>query len=247
MADLHIHTSASDGMMSVPELLDYVQRETQLDVIAVTDHDEIGGSLEAQELVAKGRYRFEVITGMEISTLEGHLLALFIDSQVPSYRHIDETIDAVHSAGGVCIAAHPLSWLTRSVGESTLDRIVCGENDLYLDGLETGNGQIAARVTCRKTKRLNADRYHLPETGGSDAHFLASVGSAFTTFPGRTAEDLRKSLRENTCRSGLGSPVSLSTIGHWQIARQLTRGLLVLPARNLYRALVRHTRKASTA
>ena len=184
---------------------------------------------------------------MEISTLEGHLLALFVDSPIPSYRHIDETIDAVHSMGGLCIATHPMSWLTRSVGESTLDRIVCGGGHVYLDGLETGNGQVAAKVTSTKTKRLNLERYHLPETGGSDAHFLASVGSAFTTFPGSTAEELRRSLLDRTCRSGLGSPVSLSSIGPWQVARQLSRGLLVLPARNLRKSLTRLTKRATTA
>ncbi len=246
MADIHIHTDVSDGMMSVAELLEYVEEKTFLDVIAVTDHDEISGSLAARELAVRKRYRFEVITGMEISTLEGHLLALFVDNPIPSYRHIDETIDAVHAQGGLCIATHPMSWLTRSIGESTLDRIVCGADGCRLDGLETANGQMAAKVTAKKTTRLNKERYHLPETGGSDAHFLASVGTAFTTFPGDTAEDLRRSLLANTCRSQMGTPVSLGSIGPWQVARQLTRGLLVLPVRNLRKSFARRAKKAST-
>ena len=40
-ADLHIHTLASDGTSGVVEILDYVERETGLDVIAITDHERI--------------------------------------------------------------------------------------------------------------------------------------------------------------------------------------------------------------
>ena len=60
-ADLHVHTSHSDGMCDVPELLDYVESETALDLIAVTDHDSMSGAWDARERCAKGRYRFEVI------------------------------------------------------------------------------------------------------------------------------------------------------------------------------------------
>ena len=39
-ADLHLHTRASDGLMSARDLVDYVEHHTDLDVIAITDHDE---------------------------------------------------------------------------------------------------------------------------------------------------------------------------------------------------------------
>ena len=58
MADIHIHTDVSDGMMSVAELLEYVEEKTLLDVIAVTDHDEISGSLAAREIAVRKHYRF---------------------------------------------------------------------------------------------------------------------------------------------------------------------------------------------
>src|SRR4030088_2141258 len=48
-ADLHLHTRASDGLMSARDLVDHVARKTDLDVIAITDHDEMCGSLEARE------------------------------------------------------------------------------------------------------------------------------------------------------------------------------------------------------
>ena len=69
-ADLHIHTSYSyDGTATVPAVLEYVARHTDLNVIAITDHDVIDGALEAVALAPY--YGIEVIPGIEISTAEG--------------------------------------------------------------------------------------------------------------------------------------------------------------------------------
>jgi hypothetical protein len=73
-ADLHIHTSHSDGMFSADEMLAHVEDQTDLDVVAVTDHDDLRGAWNAREKWASGRHRFEVVAGMEITTIEGHLL-----------------------------------------------------------------------------------------------------------------------------------------------------------------------------
>src|SRR5579883_2586906 len=85
-ADLHLHTSRGDGMAGPVELLEYVERETDLDLIAVTDHDQLDSALEVRELHSRrGGYSFEVITGTEVTTIEGHLLALGIETPVPSF------------------------------------------------------------------------------------------------------------------------------------------------------------------
>jgi predicted metal-dependent phosphoesterase TrpH len=57
-------------------------QHADLDVIAITDHDEIAGTLEAVKLAA--RYGFGVIPGCEITATEGHLLAYFFHQKVPS-------------------------------------------------------------------------------------------------------------------------------------------------------------------
>ncbi|MFQ5472594.1 MAG: PHP domain-containing protein, partial [Dehalococcoidia bacterium] len=71
-ADLHVHTSASDGMADASALLDYVEEHTDLDVVAITDHDDIRGAWRAREVWANRRYRFEVVTGIEITSIQGH-------------------------------------------------------------------------------------------------------------------------------------------------------------------------------
>ena len=207
-----------------------MEAETDLDVIAITDHDDLRGALEAREVCARGRYRFQVVTGMEVTAVEGHIIALWVEEPLPSLRPVEEVLEAVHRQGGLAVAAHPLSWLTRSLGQKTLDRLVAsGRNGVYLDAMETANQAPGSRLGLRKAAALNRERYHLAEVGGSDAHFLKAIGSAYTAFPGRSADDLRRSILERTCRGVNGRHPSLLEIGPLQVLRQTWRGLLVTP------------------
>src|SRR5262249_43221368 len=104
-ADLHIHTTHSDGAATVPELLEHVAQFSDIRVIAITDHDSIAGARQAAQLARQ--FDVEVIVGEEVSTAEGHLLALFIDAFLPPGRPAAETIAAIHAQGGLAIAPHP--------------------------------------------------------------------------------------------------------------------------------------------
>lgn len=79
-ADLHLHTTASDGRLEPAELVS-LAIEVGLDVIAVTDHDTIDGVVPALE--AAEAHSLKVIPGVEINTDVGrgevHILGYFID------------------------------------------------------------------------------------------------------------------------------------------------------------------------
>lgn len=229
-ADLHIHTALGDGMAEIPELLDYVEENTDLTAIAITEHDDLEPAHVARDMRARRRYRFDVIAGTEVTTLEGHLLALFIEEPVPSLKPLVETIEAVHRQGGLCVIPHPMSWLTRSLGQSTIERIQAHDGDLvYFDGIEVVNQSPGGRVTKDKARRLNDERFHLAAVGGSDAHFLAAVGSSYTVFDGEGAEELRQAILARTTSGGNGHYPSLTEIGLGQVIRQQWRGLAVTP------------------
>jgi hypothetical protein len=137
---------------------------------------------------------------------------------------------AVHGQGGLCVIPHPLAWLTRSLSQRTIERIIrTGGDGVYFDGIELGNGTFAARMSVKKAIRLNQEQYHLAEVGGSDAHFLTAVGSAYTLFPGATAEDLRQAILDKQSKAASGRHPSLLEIGPGQVARQAWRGLTVTP------------------
>lgn len=84
--DLHLHTTASDGRLN-PAALVELARARGLEIIAVTDHDSVGGISEALEEAGRGA-RITVIPGVEINTDlpsgELHILGYFIE-----YRDAD--------------------------------------------------------------------------------------------------------------------------------------------------------------
>ena len=80
-ADIHIHTIYShDATTTVRGVLKQAS-SSGLNVIAITDHNDIRGAFDARELASQ--YNLEVIPGVEVNTSDGHLLALFIEKVLP--------------------------------------------------------------------------------------------------------------------------------------------------------------------
>ncbi|MBI4498116.1 MAG: PHP domain-containing protein [Chloroflexi bacterium] len=238
VADLHLHTSVSDGMAETAEVLRYVQECTSLNVIAITDHDTIEGGLRARDLAARLGYRFEVIVGAEITTRRGHLLGLFLERDVPPLQPLAHTLQAIHEQGGLAVAPHPMSWLTFSLGQRSIERVLAAqEHGVYLDALEVVNASVAGRLVQGKITRLNRQRYGLAEVGSSDGHFLPHIGTGCTLFPGHTAEDLRQSLLRRQTQAVQNDAQQRQPIGVGTLLQQQFRSLIVLPSRSLRRPL----------
>ena len=200
-ADLHMHSTYSDGIGTIEEIFDHVQNKTNLDVIAITDHDVIEGSLRARDLWSKGSYRFDFVVGEEVSTNEGHLLGLFIEKRIPPGLSVERSIDLIHEQGGLAVIAHPLHKLFRhSCQREVMDRIHANK-DVWLDGIETWNASFCGIYANQVAMRVNRDVYGLPELGNSDAHTLNSIGTGMTWFEGKTAQDVRTSIE-----NGLSAP-----------------------------------------
>jgi predicted metal-dependent phosphoesterase TrpH len=201
-ADLHMHSTYSDGSATIEQILEHVQDNTDLDVIALTDHDVIEGSLRARDLwQKKGDYRFDFVVGEEVSTKEGHLLGLFIEKRIPTGLSIERSIDLIHEQGGLAVIAHPLHRLFRhSCQRDVMDRIHASK-DVWLDGIETWNASFCGIYANYVAMRVNREIYRLPELGNSDSHTLNAIGFGVTWFEGKTAQDVRA-----TIESGLSAP-----------------------------------------
>lgn len=199
---MHLHTLYSDGTAPVRRLLDHVEDATDLDLVAITDHERIDGALRAREVHAAGDYSFDLVVGEEVTTRRGHVLALFLTERIPALRPLDETLERIHDQGGIAIAAHPLAPLTPSLGRRSLlaaHRAPDGRH--RLDAIEVMNPSAAGRARRVTRARLNAEVLRLPEVGNSDAHVLEGVGSAWTWFPGRSAEDYRAAIDAGSTRA----------------------------------------------
>jgi len=235
-ADLHIHSAVGDALPTPQEILDYVAEHTDLAVIAITDHDDVQGGLQAREIAAQRQYPFEVVVGTEVTTLAGHLLALFVEERLPMFQSLERTIETVHRQGGLCIAPHPMSWLTFSIGEVLLRRYSRHRSpELCLDGLEGFNPSVAGWVCHKRVRALNAKVLGLPELGGSDAHQLLQIGTAYTLFGGHSAADLRRALlRRETIPCGSFWSASFHLQG---AAEQSWKSLVIHPGQKLCRAI----------
>jgi predicted metal-dependent phosphoesterase TrpH len=240
-ADLHLHTRVSDGLATVSDLLEYVEHQTDLDVIAVTDHEDAAGGQRARELAAKRGYRFEVIVGAEITTIHGHLLALFIEQEPKSFRSVERTLEAVHAQGGLAIAPHPMTWLTRALSAATLRRLHDrGEAGVTFDAIELCNPSPAGRQRAREAAKLN-EAWGLAATGSSDAHHLRCVGTGWTEFEGTTAADLRAALEARRTTAAMTRYPSLREVGYGKSALGLVWGYAATPRKVL--RLAQHPRR----
>ena len=198
-ADMHLHTLYSDGTMGVGDLLDHVERNTTLDLVAITDHERIDGALRAREIVEAGDYNFEVVIGEEITTRRGHILGLFLTTRIPALRPLEETIERIHAQGGIAVAAHPMAPLTPSLGHRSLVRLHHDPDpDHHLDAIELMNPSAAGRVRHGRRRRVNEELLELAPLGNSDAHVVEGIGSGWTWFPGVTADDYRAAITAKT-------------------------------------------------
>jgi predicted metal-dependent phosphoesterase TrpH len=221
IADLHIHTHHSDGQDGPAEVVAWASR-IGLDVIAITDHDQIDGALIAASIARREPGSPQVIVGEEVSSLDGHILALFIDRLVPPDMSAAETVAAIHEQGGLAVAAHPY-WRNSSTDHKGRvyglgDRIA----ELDFDAVEVINGGFTpSMIGANRRAGWVAEALGRTPIGGSDAHVKHALGWGHTRFEGRTARDLRRSIeagRTQAARSRL-HPTGLGRYATWSLSR----------------------------
>jgi len=203
-ADLHIHTFFSDGLMSPETLVEYVVEKTDLRVIAITDHDTVAGSLVAQAYWRRFPQdfgRLEVITGAEVTSADGDILALFIEDDIPPGLSAAETVERIHAQGGLAVAAHPYAFMFGLLGLDGMKGVGDQISTVDFDGVEVRNATPSEFFSNRRTGWVNR-KARRAATGGSDTHYLPTVGSTYTLFPGTTSQDLRHAIE--TCQTRAG-------------------------------------------
>lgn len=231
-ADLHIHTTCSDGFMTPETLVEYVATQTDLRVIAVTDHETVSGGLAAKAYASQLRHEFghlEVIVGAEITSAECDILALFIEKDIPRGLSAAETITRIHAQNGLAIAPHPNAFMMPLLGIPGMRGAGRRIQTLPFDAVETRNASPTELFGNWLTVFQNRRGQRLTEIGGSDTHYLPTVGSTWTGFPGHTAADLRRAIENGTAYAGghIYSPLLIFNV----LYDMLFRGLPVRRSR----------------
>jgi hypothetical protein len=216
-ADLHMHTTVSDGIAPVQTMLNHIAERGLLDVIAITDHDRMEASLWA--VAHQERYPFEIVPGVEVTSRDGHVLALWVTHPIRKGMSLVETCAAIHEQDGIAVLAHPFeptitpaaSWryfrhpqVLQQSGVDAVEVINAG-------AFTPGNNWLAQRVFQDST---------LPLVGSSDAHQPSEIGSGVTHFLGKTAADLRTSIVRGTTAAE-GKP--------WSIIVYLKLSIIMIP------------------
>jgi predicted metal-dependent phosphoesterase TrpH/glycosyltransferase involved in cell wall biosynthesis len=174
--DLHMHTDHSHDCATPVEVLLATARAQGLGAIAVTDHNEISGALEAAEKAAD--YGVKVIVGEEVKTAhQGEVIGLFLKERIPRGLTLSETVAEIRRQGGVVYVPHPFDRMHAVPDyEHLLD--VVGD----VDAIEVYNPRVAIGSFNEEASRFAA-KYRIPAGAGSDAHVAQGLGSVRVRVP----------------------------------------------------------------
>jgi predicted metal-dependent phosphoesterase TrpH len=169
--DIHIHSQYSEDAAGTPKEIMKLLQKKGLHGMAITDHNSIKGSLEALKLKPQD---FIIIPGVEISTTDGHLLALGVTQNIPRDLSVEETVEKIIELGGTPIVPH----LFRRMSGIKKDKL----ETIYkkIPAMEVFNGCSLPKTNVRTAQV--ARELNLGGTGGSDAHHALYAGYGYTTI-----------------------------------------------------------------
>lgn len=169
--DLHMHTDHSGDCATPVDVLLQTARDRGLGAIAITDHNEVSGALEARE-IAREMGDIKVIVAEEVKTAEqGEVIGLFIEEKIPKGMTMAETIAAIRAQGGLVYVPHPFDRFHSVPDYEHLLEIV-----EEVDILEVFNPRVALTAFNEEAVRF-ASKYRIVPGAGSDSHVAQALGS----------------------------------------------------------------------
>lgn len=198
-ADLHVHTTYSKDSLITPKDLVFYAKKRGLDAVAVTDHNQLDGAYK----LAK-ETDFLIIPGMEVSSADGHIVALNVSELIPRGLSAAETVERIHKAGGVAVACHPYVLF-----KGCLKDKVCST----FDAIETINARAFPFKRSVKKAEKKAEEFGLSRVAGTDAHFGPQIGYGYTIIEASelTVEAILRAIVKGDCQPhGQAVPVALN-------------------------------------
>jgi predicted metal-dependent phosphoesterase TrpH len=169
--DLHMHTDHSGDCATPVEVLLQTARDRGLGAIAITDHNEVSGAIEARK-IAEEMDDIKVIVAEEVKTAEqGEVIGLFIEEKIPKGLTMAETIAEIRRQGGLVYVPHPFDRFHSVPDYEHLLEIV-----EEIDILEVFNPRVALTSFNEEAVRF-ASKYRIVPGAGSDSHVAQGLGS----------------------------------------------------------------------
>ncbi len=190
--DVHIHSKYSPDSKLEPELIIRMAKSKGLDFIAISDHNKF----------VEHKGDILLIKGEEVSSIDGHILALFIDGEIPSRLTQEGTVEYIHDRNGIAVCAHPFRSVN-GVGSKF--------RDVY-DAIEAKNGRCKAE--CNSLGVKLAMDLKKPFTAGSDSHFYEEIGRVYMEVEATDEETLRKAILSGEVKT---AGTDLTSVGQMKL------------------------------
>ena len=191
--ELHCHTYYSKGKKIPweatlsPEEVFKLAKKKNFSGVAITDHDTTKGWKESKRAAKK--YGVIFIPGVEITTLDGHVLALGINEPLPKELSLEETVELIHQQGGISIAAHPFDIRNEGI-KTKIDKV---------DAVEVFNSLCHDRFSNFLAQRY-AEKKKKPMVAGSDAHTKEMFGCSANYIDAQTVDEVLKKIKAGRVR-----------------------------------------------
>jgi len=189
--DLQVHTDVSSCSRASPADVVDAAVDAGIDGIAITNHDTLAGYDEVADLAPAD---LTVIPGVEVTTTQGHLLALYVNNEPPQSDPIT-VIKHIHEQDGIAILSHPFDQF-RKYYDTDLDAIAS-----RVDAVEAQNSRCLLLRFNRRAREF-AIQHDLAITGGSDAHFPMEVGRSATVCELPLREAIESTATQTAGRGG---------------------------------------------
>lgn len=196
--DMHVHSNISfDSKIKIGILLKKI-KFLGLDGFAITDHDSLEGIPKAKELAKN--YGVKVFSGIEVTTRKGHVLVYGVEENPPFKRSVEETLDWVRDHDGAAVCAHPYKVASPSL-----------RDDVYKHKFDAIEINSMCSLSQNKAAEIASYAMNLSLIGGSDAHFMDSVGKISTNFYDEITNeaDLVKAIRSGRCEVMYRIPITI--------------------------------------
>ncbi len=209
--DMHMHTRRSSDSLNEPDAVVRAALARGVDIVCITDHNEIGAALEL-----KARHPAHVIVGEEVKTAERvDIIGLWLGERIPKRTPARETCQRIHEQGGIVYVPHPYA-----PGKGGGGKILEVVEDL-VDAVEGFNGRIHDPALNERAVAWARAR-GLPLGAGSDAHALFEVGRTYIEVPAfdDTPAAFLAALRDGHIH-GFSSSPAVHLLSTWAKVRKL--------------------------
>lgn len=187
-AEFHIHTKYSKDSILCETFLYLMCKLKGIELIAITDHNEIAGAQKIKEKFEKKG--IEVIVGEEILTKSGEIIGLYLTEKIPQNLSIEETIKLIKKQNGIVYLPHPYD-------EKRIKTVLTPqkqeENKNEIDLIEIHNGRNIVKEYSIKQKEIQA-KLNIRKVIGSDAHTFLEIGRNYIVMEKPTRNTLLKNI-----------------------------------------------------